>query len=218
MGQRSQVYIRYESKNDEKQLSAYHFQWNYGDRMISRAVKGIDWLQGNKFLSFNSEKIPYIFAVNQDYNDVVLPCDILKETKEYIAETNRPQDFNEELFLCQDNNDGCLYVDVSKDGNVKYAFTNGEEYYYKKFPKPLTAEEYMDSQDWYWESAEEEEMVETCKKNIEEIGKLATLMTQEELTEFICYDYEHTGKDIRKEIQKVFDKENKKNKVQEERV
>lgn len=33
MGQRSQIYVRY----NEKLLFARYFQWNYGTRMISRA-------------------------------------------------------------------------------------------------------------------------------------------------------------------------------------
>ena len=44
MGRRSQIYIRY----DKSELIAYHFQWNYGGKMISRAKQIIEFVDKSK--------------------------------------------------------------------------------------------------------------------------------------------------------------------------
>ena len=44
MGQRSQIFVRYE-ENGQKKMIARYYQWNYGGRMISRARYGIEWLK-----------------------------------------------------------------------------------------------------------------------------------------------------------------------------
>lgn len=45
MGQRSQIYVRYNKKDMNgvncKKLIANYYQWNYGERMISRATGGV---------------------------------------------------------------------------------------------------------------------------------------------------------------------------------
>ena len=43
MGQRSQIYVRLKDKEGNKYLIAKYFQWNYGERMISRAKYGIEY-------------------------------------------------------------------------------------------------------------------------------------------------------------------------------
>ena len=43
MGQRSQIYIRYKTETGYH-LIANYYQWNYGERMISRARYGIEYL------------------------------------------------------------------------------------------------------------------------------------------------------------------------------
>ena len=59
MGQRSQIYIRYNvnyvsgaaTKNptthNYKGLIARYFGWNYGERMISRARHTLEWIKDN---------------------------------------------------------------------------------------------------------------------------------------------------------------------------
>jgi len=41
MGQRSQVYVRY----NKKLVVTNYYQWNYGERMISRARYGIEYIK-----------------------------------------------------------------------------------------------------------------------------------------------------------------------------
>ena len=69
MGQRSQIYIRY-NNGEVKGLIANYYQWNYGERMISRARWGIEsildtlkyeWYYQQKC---NVTKLSRIFDVN----------------------------------------------------------------------------------------------------------------------------------------------------------
>ena len=48
IGQRSQIYIRLKDRNNNKYLFAKYYGWNYGERMISRARYGIDYIKRNK--------------------------------------------------------------------------------------------------------------------------------------------------------------------------
>ena len=47
MGQRSQIYIRIIDENNNITLIAKYFQWNYGEKMISRAKYGIEYIKEN---------------------------------------------------------------------------------------------------------------------------------------------------------------------------
>lgn len=46
MGQRSQIYVRYNKSNTQKGLIANYYSWNYSERMISRARWGIEFIEG----------------------------------------------------------------------------------------------------------------------------------------------------------------------------
>jgi len=43
MGQRSQIYVRY----NKKLVVTNYYQWNYGERMIRRARYGIEYIKDN---------------------------------------------------------------------------------------------------------------------------------------------------------------------------
>lgn len=45
MGQRSQIFVRFEKELGEKEIVARYFNWNYGERMISRVYHTIDWIK-----------------------------------------------------------------------------------------------------------------------------------------------------------------------------
>ena len=46
MGQRSQIYIRiWDKDNDTPKLYAKYYGWNFGERMISRARHGIEYIK-----------------------------------------------------------------------------------------------------------------------------------------------------------------------------
>ena len=56
MGQRSQIYIRYNGKL----IVANYYQWNYGERMISRCrsiLERLDGMLGYKFLFSDENEI-----------------------------------------------------------------------------------------------------------------------------------------------------------------
>lgn len=132
MGQRSQIYVIYKDNQNRDCISATYFQWNYGERMISRARYLMGWLKGqNSFyvvdsynlfsLSYVAYKIRYIASVNFDYKDVVIGQDLIEEWKAYKQGVPNAN-LNDYIFNA-DNNDGCLFIDARIPNRLKYAFT-----------------------------------------------------------------------------------------------
>ena len=127
MGQRSQIYVIYKDNQNRDCISATYFQWNYGERMVSRArylmswIKAHDTLRSNS-LSFIAHKIRYIASVNFDYKDVVIGSDLVEEWKNYKTGGVINTDLNDYIFH-SDNNDGCLFIDARIPKHLKYAFT-----------------------------------------------------------------------------------------------
>lgn len=187
MGQRSQIYVRY----NKKLVVTNYYQWNYGERMISRARYGIEYIKENyleyRTWIFNNEsdmeKLRRIFDVNFNMKDIVISSDIIHEWKEQFSQYN----FNEFVFRMQGNNDGKLFVDISKDGIVKYAFLDCE----CDTDHIMNATQYMDWNSEEWEKSEyiSEEEKQSCKENLGKIEEMAALMTKSELEDFINYDY-----------------------------
>lgn len=188
MGQRSQIFVRYE-ENGQKKMIARYYQWNYGERMISRARYGIEWLKDMYKYTFEfSRKLYRILDTNFDMIDCVISSDIIKE---FIDNDwgNDGYTLNNFMFYAQDNNDGKLFIDVLSNGTIKYAFLDydnkkimsGTEYMRwdrgKKWREPT---EYFDQED-----------IEICVKNIKEINKMATKMKADEVKEFMGMDYSY---------------------------
>ena len=132
MGQRSQIYVIYKDNQNRDCISATYFQWNYGERMVSRARYLMGWLKGqesfyavdshNLFsLSYVAHKIRYIASVNFDYKDVVIGQDLIEEWKAYKQGVPNAN-LNDYIFHA-DNNDGCLFIDARIPKHLKYAFT-----------------------------------------------------------------------------------------------
>ena len=132
MGQRSQIYVIYKDNQNRDCISATYFQWNYGERMISRARYLMGWLKSrdsfyvvdshNLFsLSYVAYKIRYIASVNFDYKDVVIGQDLIEERKAYKQGVPNAN-LNDYIFNA-DNNDGCLFIDARIPFNLRYAFT-----------------------------------------------------------------------------------------------
>lgn len=124
MGQRSQIFVRYEEKGTKKLIARY-YQWNFGETMISRARYSIEWLKEHYIYPWSiQEKLYRIMDTNFDYIDVVKSSDIIKE---YVAENWQVEySLTEFLFQRQDNNDGKLLIDIDESGEVKFAFLNRE--------------------------------------------------------------------------------------------
>ena len=191
MGQRSQIYVRI----NNKLVVANYYQWNYGERMISRARGIIEWIKEYAEAGYlNFFTTPYdssyrtslsrVCDTNFDMRDVAISCDIVKEHNEQFPD----EPFNKSVFDDQDNNDGQLFIDVSDNG-IKYCLTK-----YTSHKQALSASQYMawDRQRNWTIPTEylDEEAIDTCKKNIEFIKQNAALMTVEELKEFVNGDYE----------------------------
>ena len=185
MGQRSQIYIRItDNYNEYPKLYAKYFQWNYGERMISRARHGIEYIKENaKYISQGSvqERINKIFDINFDMKDVALTSDLIKEWIEDFYEDYKLNDY---IFKNAPNNDGALFVDVNANGEIKIGFTDYNL-------NLLSPEGYMEWDFENWQNSEylSAEDKEICKNNIEYINKNVNFMTKEDLEEFINYDY-----------------------------
>lgn len=188
MGQRSQIFVRYED-NGQKKMIARYYQWNYAERMISRARYGIEWLKEMYEYPFEiARKLYRILDTNFDMIDCVISSDIIKEFVDDDWE-NEGYMLNNFMFYAQDNNNGKLFIDVLSNGTIKYAFLNYDN------KKIMSGTEYMRwdrGKDWknpteYFD----QEDVDICIKNIKEINKMATKMTADEAKEFMETDYSY---------------------------
>ena len=81
MGQRSQIYVRYE-KDGKNYLTARYYQWNYGERMISRCRWTLEWikekLKYDWYFTNQKELLMRHMDVNFDMKSIVLGTDIGK--------------------------------------------------------------------------------------------------------------------------------------------
>ena len=190
MGQRSQIYLRYNGKL----LFANYYQWNYAERMISRARWGIEYIKDYIDSGFDFafrddsyiEKISRVFDANFDMHDVQISRDIVNEWESDYSEV----DFNRYVFNMQDNNDGQLYIDIL-GGEIFYCFrdwTNHEDGITSDML--MSAIEYMDWDYEGWENNLNAEGNAVCRANIKAIDEMAQLMTLEQLDDFLHGDYE----------------------------
>ncbi len=163
MGMRSQIYVRIDG---ELKIASY-YQWNFGERMISRArwgiesiIKDLDYpclFQTSSFI----EKLRRIFDVNFDYKDIVMSHDLLTDPDE-----------SEDVFN-SDNNNGKLLVAVdTKAKTVKYALTDCGG---KPFKSPAA---YME-----WDG-DEPQLEKEHKENMEWLEANVPVMTEEEAEAF----------------------------------
>ena len=207
MGQRSQIYVRFPVDNgyDGKKgygLIANYYQWNYGERMISRCRYALEFIRDASIQEYlhwyfgsNYEKFRRYLDVNFDKKDIMISTDIIKEYVEFWEECSAKckdeyeRDFNYFVFDGQDNNNGKLLIDIRKDV-VKYVFLGREAY----DSDVMDAEGYM-----VWDNNEtwrnrEYIDVKTCEENIEAINGLAELMTEDEVKDFLNCKYENEPK------------------------
>lgn len=186
MGQRSQIYIRY-NKDGVNYLTARYYQWNYGERMISRCRHSLEWikerLRYDWYLTTETETLKRILDVNFDMQDIVMGHDIIKEYEEDEYFKSKCS-FNEYVFERQDNNDGKLLIDI-KDGVIKYAFLDYD------CQNVMNVEQYMnwDCEGWILSEYIDDEQKMLCIQNMKVITEIAQLMTEEEVEEFINCDY-----------------------------
>jgi hypothetical protein len=221
MGQRSQIYFRANMLGGKYVLVAQYFQWNYGTRMVSRARGILEWLESEKQFatlfykgSSTLAKLRRVMEINWDYHDVVPSIDIIKEYEEGYYDSSL------EMFIGQDNNDGQLIIDMiidhdhkDKKGNYpvkfKYAFLdwdskfigNGEDYMQWN-------ENYGDDGPAWRENQYIQKEIKYTERNIRYLDKHATLMTKEEVEEYINHDYvKDMGLEVKKDDEQTADKE-----------
>lgn len=147
MGQRSNILLRLNGNI----VAARYFQWNFGERMVSRVAHTIDWFasrlanDNGSLLEFIAKdkyeiaKAIHIMETNFDMGDVVLSSDLITEQYEFEDDG----DF-EAFFLGTDNNDGYALIDISKEG-YKYAFLHNNSR--RGCDYPLSVAEYMIAED-----------------------------------------------------------------------
>lgn len=124
MGQRSQIFVRYED-NGQKKIIARYYQWNYAERMISRARYGIEWLKEMYKYSFEIERKLYrILDTNFDMIDCVISSDIIKDNDDGDFEVLSPED-----AAIKDTNTDDLIKELQKRGYsvTKAGDKNGTE-------------------------------------------------------------------------------------------
>lgn len=196
MGQRSQIYIRYNIEHNGKVyrgLIARYFSWNYGERMVSRARSIIEYIK-DYYLAYPTtftsvwelEKLQRYCDINFDIKDIVISMDLVKEVSDQ-------SDCDISYLFNTDNNDGQLYIDVTNN-KIKYCFTK-----YCHEGDPINAEEYMkwncetsDRPNWHVPNKYmKRETINYTEDNIAEIESMAVLMTREELDDFLGDDYSY---------------------------
>lgn len=219
MGQRSQIYIRY---NNGENLVAYHLQWNWGRYMINRTFQLLDFINKNiedDYSIFKSKNFDFVnreykdredlkalkslIEMNLDVGSVVSGHDLIKEELWYSDELKEEFVFNPER---QDNNNGILVIDVVEDGDntvLKYGLTRGyeglsenesEDTVYKIVSATEYFKVYENEFDYYMSNAK------TNKERLEIIAEREKIKVQAELI-----DESYTLM-TQKEYEKIFEK------------
>lgn len=125
MGQRSQIYIRY---NEGKNIVAYHLQWNWGEHMINRAYQLLEYISKNTKFTYSDflsksewqkwngkEILSALIQMNLEIGSYVGGHDLVEEQYEWdlydkkmVIDTFKINPNN------QDNNDGFLVIDITE--------------------------------------------------------------------------------------------------------
>ena len=202
MGQRSQMYV-IAKKDNKYYLTANYYQWNYGERMISRTRGTLehiidDYIRYDWQLTTETQKLRRIMDVNWDMHDIVLSSDIVKEFTDDYEEywktegNTYAQDFFGFCFSGQDNNNGQMYMYIDLDieePKVKMCFTqytfdedsnvlNANDYLTLDllYDEPGTWQEYMIKSGYY-----NTETILYTEKNIKYIEEHTEMLSKEEL-------------------------------------
>lgn len=228
MGQRSQIYVKVNTINKDDtvdtHLTATYYQWNFKERMVSRARYITDWVRSHvKYWTYEKEKLKAFMKVNIDMENVIDTADILEETIEWVDYKIPTKGFNSDIFYDQDNNDGQFFLEVTYDVendsivNCKYAFVTApgsdtviDVYDYLSVYANKGWRKDESSKDFFMEVAGDIfsyeiqrgdfDIISTAWDNAEELSKMAELMTREELMSFVEFDYTEQLKVVRKNV------------------
>lgn len=206
MGQRSQIYCIVKKDNDYT-LTADYFQWNYGERMLSR-VKGTLENIIDKYLKYpylltdkyeHKKVIAPLMAINWDMHDIAKYSDIVQEFTEDIGcwhskGNTLAKDFRESVFGGQDNNDGqaYIYVDLNdKENPVKIGFTkydyepgvevyDANRYLLENLSGDKPWQDYMRESEYY-----DIDTIKYTSANIDYIKEHSSQLTSQELEQIV---------------------------------
>lgn len=183
---RSQIFVRYK-EDGERKMVARQYPMNYGECMISRARYGIAWIKSIcKYIDEVGYKLYRVLDTNFDMGDCTISSNLLIE---YVEDDLLHDTLNDFMFNQQSNDNGKLLIDILPDGTIKYSFLDCDN------EKVMSAAEYMD-----WDMGEKwttptkymsQKVIDTCKRNIEDINKMAVQMTEDEVREFMEFDYSY---------------------------
>lgn len=220
MGQRSQIYV-IAKKNNRYYLTANYYQWNYGERMVSRA-RGIleniinDYIKHDWYLTTETQKLRRVMDINWDMHDIVISTDIVKEFEEFYPEIDTDDyvpDFFMYCFSGQDNNDGQLYFYIDLDAEnpkvkmcfIKHTISFGcaavdvNEYLNGDIGVwPYTWKEHMIKSEYY-----DEETILYTERNVKYIENNSEMLSIGELFDIIQnvaiqFEKDHKDKEKRK--------------------
>lgn len=126
MGQRSQIYVRY---NEGKNIVAYHLQWNWGEYMINRVYQLLDYISKsvkgsyscflsngyNWYKQDGKEILSALIQANLEIGSYVKGHDLVADKYEWDLRDKKM--IIEEFQVNpdeQDNNDGFLVIDITE--------------------------------------------------------------------------------------------------------
>lgn len=184
MGQRSEIYVAFEMANGQKKITARYFDWNYGERMISRVRYTSEWLNRRmrSCSTISKDDLIPIIETNFDMVDHIQSAKIEPATFKSFKLHVKASDFL---------NDGRAFIYVNLKGEVKYCFTNNHDL------EPMDCDNYMlfdteynyDYAKWINPEYKNSKKMSQCRKNIKWLSRNANLMTQAELDEFLAAEY-----------------------------
>lgn len=188
-----------------------------------------------------TDKFKRYLAINFDMKDILDPVDLIPDA---VNDVMRGYANEKADIFDQAENHGFIYLDITLDdpekkfgennAKIKYAFVDNEyKDYDGKVPPIRSVENFADHDmgnderkwfepDPYWDergmTAHKEwflnEIVPTAKKNIEEINKSATLMTEDDRKDFVKFGRSFTRKilkEVEKKKQEIIEKKQKLN-------
>lgn len=208
----SQIYVRINDEFGRKFLLAKHFSLNMQEEMVSRAKGIIEYLYDNReYASIlmqygHFEELGRIIEINWDYHSVEISKDIIQG----FIDNNNKASFKEFVFDNQENTDGQLFIDMQcdykhkkKNGDptcfIKYGFfihyieDNKEHGTNKRIiygPDEYMQQDFARLNQAEWRTRPLfQHCLKFTERNISYIEKHADKMMDEDVLEFMEYDY-----------------------------
>lgn len=211
MGQRSQIYIRY---NNSETLVARHLQWNWGEYMIARANQLLEFISKNIKVNYSNFLSEHFEISNHgEYREDLKILDSLTSLNTNIGSYVGNVDLIEEklIYNCndksfkfdperQDNNDGILVIDIkeNEDGQteIKYGFSTWKRDGFKMCSALKYINEYKENLDYRLELCKTEEDKQKVEKDwntyiekAKDIDKRYGLLSQKEYEDIFDKEY-----------------------------